>query len=174
MQIASIMTLYKYPQYYSVIDEHGQMAGRILARFYLIPKLQNTSSNDREKNIMDKMRAIAYERDFYNISLSVIGLRNLVSAQKDSWVQVSFTNHVAGEFDAEDEIGNEGRATQLPAEGEDLDCEIVRGMTKKITNINNDAWNKNPNFGKMLKFVDCEFATEPLLWPFLKVELIDS
>ena len=36
--ITSVTTLYNYPQYYSFVDEKGNLVGKVLARFYIIKK----------------------------------------------------------------------------------------------------------------------------------------
>lgn len=41
--VESIMTLHTLPQYYNVIDPEGNIKGKILARFFLLKKTQDTT-----------------------------------------------------------------------------------------------------------------------------------
>jgi hypothetical protein len=52
--VMSITEFYTYPQFYNVIDDSGNMIGKILARFYLHKK-PTAKSDDIEKKIREHM-----------------------------------------------------------------------------------------------------------------------
>jgi hypothetical protein len=52
--VMSITQFYTYPQFYNVIDDSGNMIGKILARFYLYKK-PTAKSDEIEKKIREQM-----------------------------------------------------------------------------------------------------------------------
>jgi len=50
--VKSIINLYTYPQFYNVVDDSGNMIGKLLARFYL-HESKNDKFDDNEKKIRD-------------------------------------------------------------------------------------------------------------------------
>lgn len=50
---------------------------------------------EKEKEIRQKINKILHERDYFDISVSIMGLRSLLNATNTAKLRVSFTNHVA-------------------------------------------------------------------------------
>jgi len=69
------------------------MIGKLLARFYLHKKTKD-KSDDNEKKIRDFLLSFQKKSLKFDVTFSIIGLRNLVSTQRSSKIRVSFTQHL--------------------------------------------------------------------------------
>ena len=77
--VSSIKTCFSYPQFYNVVDDNGNMAGKILARFFLFLKPVR-KTDDIEKKIREKMvKKLLVKSEKFDVTFSTLGLRNLVN-----------------------------------------------------------------------------------------------
>ena len=92
--IASMVgTLYKRPQYFNIVDSDGNIQGKILARFFLLKKNTNGSSEEAEKEIIfNYMQRVIQEVHTVDLKVSVLGIRDLVNPTKDCVMTVGLTN----------------------------------------------------------------------------------
>ena len=91
--VASIMTLYRTPQYYEVIDADGAVQGKILARFFLVKKTQDTSEQGIKTLYKEMRQLIEYKPFIVDINVSVLGLRGLVNASSTAEMKISLTHY---------------------------------------------------------------------------------
>ena len=79
LPVTSLTTLYNYPQYFNFVDESGNLTGRVLARFYLVQKTHHIDDK-KEREIRKQMNKILIDRNHFDLTVAVVGLRNLIAA----------------------------------------------------------------------------------------------
>lgn len=87
------MSLYRTPQYYDVIDAEGSVQGKILARFFLVKKTQETSESGIKTLYKEMRQLIEYKPFIVDIKMSVLGLRGLVNASSKAEMKISLTHY---------------------------------------------------------------------------------
>ena len=86
--------LYKRPQYFNVIDNDGNMQGKILARFYLIKRDPQQQDEEMVTKTSKYMQQMVKKKPFVvNLKVSILGLRNLAYGANNSQMEISLTNY---------------------------------------------------------------------------------
>ena len=164
ISLDSIMTECDRPQYFNLINEEEQFVGSILCNFLVkfYPKdmkKKNEKIDDKEEhiNLWDKFTSITELLDSkINISFSVFGIRNLLFECYDPKIEVYLTN------DLEKKNMKIIPIKKLEQEDEMYD-EDVQNLDKF-----------NPNFSYQIKFNEVELYKDPLMWPYIQINVVDQ
>ena len=141
------------------MNENGQFIGQILANFYLKfypkdPKNKNKKDFQEPEHlrlVKQFKKIIKVEHHDINLSVSLLGIRNLIKKGNNPQITLKLTNN-----DLEENI------IKIPS-----DEELKEKAENPMPGNNGPIATNNPTFQKKVTFKNINLTAEPLLWPFL-------